>query len=282
MPPETDFDPEIRAKRVQHLSEEGAIKPDEADTAANEEIETRMVESRRRATLEKLYADGAITPEAFLRLGARERHFLLLDEDRRQAHQMNKLIEEQRVSTFEASDFSREEFDQTLKEDFEPDYWQDYHHPERTEKKRPGQKAEKLAVDVISRTFQRLELGDLTIQQASAALDQSRLRIDLLLSMPELPEPLHIQATLNRNEEAIAGKLDQLRGTKTILVFLPQDIAYISKVWSPRYDAVATSFVLRQVHEALAQRPDLAPACGRLSEALVTIKSSIQKRGAAG
>lgn len=121
-------------------------------------------------------------------------------EARRQAYQMNTLVDEGVVSSTEASHASAAEFDAILKEKFEPKYWQSLYHPEKVDRLRKGQMIEREAIRRLEEALPALDIGA-RIERATVEEDEGAMQ-DAHLIVDGLGERIHLQMTTKTGNEA--------------------------------------------------------------------------------
>lgn len=274
MSAETELDPELRAQRIQNLTEDEGLTEAEAAALSDRAMEAKLVEARQRTTLEKLVADGVTTAERFAKLSHENQELLLMDEDRRQAYKMNHLIQKRKVDTFEASGMSRTEFDETLKKDFDRDYHQNYFRPPDMKPKEAGNRAEGWWLELFERAHHDVAptspLNRVHFRPGSAYQDQGPRKADHVLTIDGVPFNIDIQTTTQSDPELQAKKFAALPET-TIPVVLPEGLDLVLHEKNLSRDRGIIRSVLQQIATELKRRRLYPDAWQPLDEAVASL-----------
>ncbi len=175
-----------------------------------------------------------------------------IDDDRRQAHKMDKLVNESLVTAQEASQMSEGEFDQTVHTLFDTRYTQDYHHPDIMTRREGGHDVE----DIVVRELQHL--GLFAVEHGSQELDQGTPKADIVLHISGFPPPVYVQLTLATGERA-RQKFAKLPAT-TIPVVAERFPSNEEIQRHPERLIRAIKSILAQIFESLRRTPEYRPA----------------------
>ncbi len=171
-----------------------------------------------------------------------------IDEAKREAYKMNKLVSEGIVSSKQASEMSADTFDETIEQEFDRRFWQRYHQPNRIEPKSEGQRAEDVIIDVLNES----QIG-FRVEHAPAALDQGSQQVDLQLWVDGSEHPINVQLTFRLGVEAEQkrAKLNE----RTIFIQLPDQLHVAMRKNDSRTLHAIAQGVLRQILAEMAARP---------------------------
>lgn len=175
------------------------------------------------------------------------------EEARRQAHKMNRLVDEGEVKPSELQKMPEEEFDRILTEKFDVRFLQDENIPAEIKERKPGHQAERMFEVLLNETSRQLRLG-CTLELASTQMDHKK--IDGLLHVKGSQQAVPLQFTIIDDEEEASRKFQRM-GRSIIPVVIPK---YIFEAYRSQNRTMLQGIVKRaygQILAGLRERSDL-------------------------
>lgn len=175
-----------------------------------------------------------------------------LDSDRRQAHKVNRLVDEGLLSAEQVSQMSEEEFNMTVCKMFDARFQQDYWHPQKMGKREFGHHVEDRVIVELER------LGLFHVEHSSDEQDQGTIKADIVITLDGFRQPIFVQLTL------LTGEAARKKFAK-----LPEATIPVVAEAFPSDDEIrryperltrAMKSILAQIFAGLRQTPEYRPA----------------------
>lgn len=187
-------------------------------------------------------------------------------EPLRQAHKINRLVDEGLVTTTEASEASRREIDQMVEKLFDKQFSQNFFRPWETREKSMGQKAEDLLIDLLNR------FPWFHVRHASDREDQLR-KMDMAVTVEGDDREIPVQLATFTDRDRLEEKRKKTPA-EVLLVAVPMADIFIAYEQhdEQRLLSVLKEFA-RQLLEGLRNLPEYLPTFENLQAQLAEVRA---------